>query len=249
MTKLSTALVTSVKVTSTTEDQLDISQFCLSPRIVPMSNHARSIGSYVNGEGVYFLIAIATCIVSKSSFCDVTQIHGESMAPTLSPLFGTTGAMDAVFWRKNMPTRNLRRGDIVLFSTPSKPEGLATKRVVALAGDIVLLDPRRRPSDAQNGRKSEAGRRWDMMFAQNGGRVEVPPGHVWVEGDNWRKTQDSNTYGPISRSLITGKAVSILLPLRQIGQTPWKEWKARTKVIPARQIAEVDPDAISWTPS
>lgn len=212
-----------------------------------MSAHARSKISYVRNEGVYFFIAVASWIFVKNSFCDMTQITGESMAPTLSPAFGSTGAMDTVLWRKHLPNVNLRRGDVVLFNTPHKADGMAAKRVVALGGDTVLLDPKRRPADAQNGRTSEAGKRWDIMFAQNGGRVEVPQGHVWVEGDNWRKTQDSNAYGPISRSLITGKAVSILWPLRQFGSTPWKGWKGRTKVISGKEV--MDEDAASWTPS
>ncbi|CZT19699.1 uncharacterized protein RCC_05551 [Ramularia collo-cygni] len=212
-----------------------------------MSGHARTKASYLKREGVYLLFAVSSWIFVKDNFCDMTQITGESMAPTLSPAFGSSGAMDTVLWRKHLPTRNLTRGDVVLFSTPHRAEGMATKRVVALGGDTVLLDPRRRPADAQNGRPSEAGKRWDVMYAQNGGRVVIPPGHVWVEGDNWRKTQDSNAYGPISRSLITGKAVSILWPLRQFGQTPWKGWKGRTKVVPGKEV--IDADATCWTPS
>lgn len=46
---------------------------------------------------------------------------------------------------------------------------------------------------------------------------KVPQGHIWVEGDG-EKTLDSNTYGPISRSLIIGKAVYMLLPFRKFGQ-------------------------------
>lgn len=182
----------------------------------------------------------------KDAYCDITEINGPSMAPTLSPAFESTGSRDAVLWRKHLPTRNLRRGDVVLFSTPHKPEGMAVKRVVALGGDTVQLDPKRRPSDSQNGRASEAGKRWDIMYARNGGNVEVPQGHVWVEGDNWRKTRDSNAYGPISRSLITGKAVGIVRPWRQFGQTPWRGWTGRTKVTPGHEV--IDSDVISWKP-
>lgn len=213
-----------------------------------MSGHARSKISYALDGGVYLFISVSSWVLLKDAFCDITAISGQSMAPTLSPAFASTGATDAVLWRKEQPTRNLRRGDVVLFSTPHKPEGMATKRVIALGGDTVQLDPRRRPADSQNGRASEAGKRWDMMYAQNGGKVEVPQGHVWVEGDNWRMTHDSNAYGPISRSLITGKAVSLVRPLRQFGQTPWKGWTSRTKVIPGKHPEVIDSDVVSWEP-
>lgn len=211
-----------------------------------MTGHARTKARYAWHGLVCTLVAGTATIFVRESFCDVTEINGKSMAPTLSPNVTSTGAKDVVFWRKHLPTRNLHRGDVVLFCAPHNPEGISTKRVVALAGDTVRLDPRRRPADSQNGRTSASGRRWDMMYAQNGGKVEVPQGHVWVEGDNWRHTLDSNTYGPISRSLIIGKAVSIVRPFRQFGQTPWKGWVSRTKVIEGQEV--IDDDASSWEP-
>ena len=36
---------------------------------------------------------------------------------------------------------------------------------------------------------------------------------VWIEGDNWRKSLDSNDFGPISKGLIQGKAVKV-----------WRDW-------------------------
>lgn len=212
-----------------------------------MSGLIRSKASYAKDGFTYLFVSVTTWILFKDAFCDVTQVTGQSMAPTLSPLFGSTGATDSVLWRKFLPARNLHRGDVVLFCTPHKADGMAVKRVVALGGDTVKLDPKRRPADAQNGRWSEAGKRWDIMYAQNGGKVQIPQGHVWVEGDNWRLTHDSNSYGPISRSLITGKAVGIILPLRQFGQTPWKGWKGRTKVVHGDEI--IDNDATSWEPA
>lgn len=211
-----------------------------------MSGHFRSKASYAKDGLRYLFISVSGWILLKDALLDATLVTGQSMAPTLSPLFGSTGAADCILWWKHLPTRNLRRGDVVLFCTPHKAEGKAVKRVVALGGDTVRLDPKRRPADAQNGRPSDAGKRWDIMFAQHGGKVEIPQGHVWVEGDNWRLSHDSNSFGPISRSLITGKAVSILLPWRQFGQTPWNGWKSRTKVIHGHEI--VDNDAISWEP-
>ena len=91
---------------------------------------------------------------------------------------------------------------------------LAVKRVIALQGDkVVTRGPYPYPV------------------------VDVPLGHVWVEGDNrdGRKTLDSNYYGPISMNLITGRVVYVLLPWSSFGAIRWWEFKGHTHVIKGRR--------------
>lgn len=181
---------------------------------------------------------VCIAITLNDKFLEITHIDGSSMAPTLSPEYHSSGRKDCVAWRKWQPTRGLSRGDIVLFGNPTNPEGGAVKRVLALEGDTVLLDRRRRPSrsgQAASGVNAEPGdcvegRNWDIWKR----RVVIPRGHVWVEGDNWEKSHDSNWYGPISRNLITGKAVAVVKPWSRWGMKPWEGFRSRTKVIPAR---------------
>lgn len=54
----------------------------------------------------------------------------------------------------------------------------------------------------------------------------VPFNHVWLEGDaeDPRKTLDSNTYGPVSISLITGRVLGILGP--RMRWLNWEDWEA-----------------------
>lgn len=174
---------------------------------------------------------------------EITPIYGRSMAPTLSPAYHATGATDYLAWRKHRPTADLKRGDIVMYATPLRAEGSAVKRVVALAGDTVVLDERRRPGVDVDGEpkanERTAMRGWDAMAPE----VKVPYGHVWVEGDNWRASQDSNYFGPMSRSLILGKAVGVVWPPKRWGR-PWdgdEEEKrrvksGRTRVIEGREV-------------
>lgn len=169
---------------------------------------------------------------------ELTPITGRSMSPTLSPLYHTTGSRDTLLWLKWRPTRDLQRGDIVLYHTPLRAEGSAVKRVIALAGDTVILDPRRRPDGEGVPAERTAARNWDAMAP----RVEVPYGHVWVEGDNWRASQDSNHFGMLSKSLIVGRAVGIVWPLGRWGR-PWEKdgeggvgrKGGRTKVVVGRE--------------
>ncbi len=87
----------------------------------------------------------------------------------------------------------LRRGQIVVFSTPHDPSRIAVKRIVGIPGDRV-----------------------QPLAGYGGGDepVVVQYNHLWVEGDveNRDKSIDSNWYGPISQSLVLGKVISLLEP-------------------------------------
>jgi mitochondrial inner membrane protease subunit 2 len=175
-------------------------------------------------------ILVPATIFLKDNLYDVSFINGPSMAPTLSPKFHETGEKDWVVWAKFRPTGDLKRGDVIAFRLPHDPEGEGVKRVIGLPGDVVVLDPRRRPKRSRDGADIPESVGWDSW----NGRVEVPKGHLWVEGDNWRRTRDSNWYGPISMSLVEGKAMSILAPWGRALTEPWEEpggFKTRTKVL------------------
>jgi inner membrane protease subunit 2 len=95
--------------------------------------------------------------------------------------------------------------------SPSHPEVLSIKRVIALPGDKVITKaPYPYPT------------------------AVIPVNHVWVEGDNkdGRKTLDSNHYGPISMNLITGRVTHILRPWK--GQVRWWEFEGTARVIKGR---------------
>ncbi|KAG8625833.1 hypothetical protein KVT40_006234 [Elsinoe batatas] len=175
-------------------------------------------------------------------FAEVLSVSGRSMAPTLSPLYHETGRKDYLLLRKHNVTTDLKRGDVVAFWAPHKREFLVVKRVVGLEGDLVWLDRRRfargpetRTGDGEVEELEHEGMmrlgvQWGddpldlhMGLGTKKGTVRVPPGHVWVEGDNWRESGDSNFYGPISRGLITGKAICVLWPWERCGERPW-EW-------------------------
>ena len=73
------------------------------------------------------------------------------------------------------------------------------KRVLGLPGDVVRRDVR------MVRRGSKAGRR--LGFGSVPEEVIVPPGQVFVEGDNWRDSLDSNDFGTLPMALVTGRAV------------------------------------------
>lgn len=106
--------------------------------------------------------------------------------------------------------------------SPEHPEVEAVKRVIALEGDTVFT---RAP--------------YPYPYAV------VPEGHVWVEGDGGhagKLTLDSNTFGPISMNLITGRVTHVLWPWKSAGRINWWEWRPKTKVIRARKM-----ERLVWT--
>jgi len=88
--------------------------------------------------------------------------------------------------------------------SPSNPEVLAVKRVLAVGGDIVIT---RAPCPIST--------------------VEIPPDHVWVEGDNkdGMKSMDSNHYGPIPLNLVEGKLTHVIWPWASNGRVRWEEFR------------------------
>lgn len=74
------------------------------------------------------------------------------------------------------------------FYAPYDPGVMLIKRIVALEGDILKT----------RGRKKRM--------------VEVPVGHVWVEGDNFKNTRDSDVFGAVALASVQGRATHIVWP-------------------------------------
>ena len=103
--------------------------------------------------------------------------------------------------------------------SPYHPDKQVVKRVIALEGDRVYT---RAP--------------YPLPIA------EVPPGHIWVEGDGGKQSLDSHHYGPISKSLITGKIDYVVLPWSSFGTVRWDQYKGKTKVIKGQSH-----ERLEWT--
>lgn len=159
-------------------------------------------------------VGVALVVAANDYLFEVQPITGQSMSPTLSPDFHTTGSKDWILFSKWKPWKNVERGQLVSYWTPHDPEKISVKRVIAVAGDTVV------PKDRAPGQQR-------FPFA----RVTVPHGHIWIEGDNWRNSKDSNDFGAISLGLVTGKAAYIIKPWERIGRVGSDKFKSRSTVI------------------
>jgi signal peptidase I len=140
-----------------------------------------------------------------------------SMAPTIQP-----GDRVLVWKRPFVP----QRGDLIVFLNPRDRREEYVKRLAAVAGETIEF---RRDGAYINGalldRQSFGGlpyedaelppsfRRW----AIEGSPFTVPPGYVFVLGDNIGRSVDSRFFGPVPLSDVIGKAYKRYWPPQRAG--------------------------------
>lgn len=160
-------------------------------------------GRAVFRQSLIALSWVPVVIFVENHVFSVATIEGISMKPTFNPDINLLSRDWVIenkwfWWYRGRESGEpiFRRGDVVTLHSPLSTR-MVTKRVVAVAGDIIATRPPR------------------------GGRVvTIPEGHVWVEGDERFHSRDSNEYGPIAINLIESKISTIIWPPSRIGDVP-----------------------------
>jgi len=96
-------------------------------------------------------------------------------------------------------------GDVVVIQHPDRV-GTVCKRVLGLPGDTVT-----KPSRRNNEFTAKRSRRYRQGLP---GSLVIPDGCIWLEGDNPWNSSDSRNYGPVPASLIVGRVLFRVWPLR-----------------------------------
>jgi len=118
------------------------------------------------------------------------------------------------------------RGDVVVFRSLADPHVNYVKRVAAVAGetvefraDGVYIDDSR-VADGALGRMAYVALTVSPgapQWAREGEPFQVPPGHVFLVGDNLQNSLDSRLFGPVPVGNIVGKAYRRYWPLDRSG--------------------------------
>lgn len=105
-------------------------------------------------------------------------------------------------WKQtwNQLTSSIQVGDVVVVQHPDKA-GTVCKRVLGLAGDVLVSPPRSIIQQQQRNRNSK-----NLLL--------IPDGHFWLEGDNPRNSSDSRDYGPLPMALLVGRVICRVWPIR-----------------------------------
>ena len=180
-------------------------------------------------SGVYLLILILCHGVAlpfltgyvRSHQVEAYRIPSASMQPTI--LRG-----DYIFADKryNCPGCKgaIRRGDIAVFVYPNNHTKLYIKRIIALPGDRVEITGSRVSvngvplSSGAPDVEGEGGRKWRVTLQSSDIKalnidVVVPPGRVYVLGDNRGDSVDSRKFGMVPMQDVVGKARQIWFSL------------------------------------
>lgn len=204
------------------------------PPVQPDPMHQVDLG--IPGSGVSFrkaafewgsviVGALVMALLVKAYLFQAFYIPSPSMEPTLSN--GDRIIVNKLSYRLH----EVNRGDVVVFKAPQGAvNGIEDliKRVIALPGETIstedgrvridgglLLEPYLVAQDLTSGFALPPG------CLNPTGAVDtclVPPGHVFVLGDNRGNSKDGRFFGPIPEESIAGRAFLRVWPLGGIGR-------------------------------
>ena len=127
-----------------------------------------------------------------------------------------------------LPRRSIRRQDIVVFKYPQKLSQDFVKRVIGLEGEKIEIKDKQVYVNDQPIAESYKVHNDSQVFSKNGfyryddairdnfGPVVVPPGHLFVMGDNRDNSYDSRYFGSIQKTDVFGKVLMIYWPLSRM---------------------------------
>lgn len=163
------------------------------------------------GEAIFFAVAVAYII---KSFCiQAFRIPTASMEDSL--LVGDFLLVNKFLYGAQVPFTNWRlpgirepvAGDIIVFQYPRNPMEDYIKRCVAVEGQTVEVRNKVLLVDGKPSPLPSTGKITDMPTRlDNFGPLNIPPGHIFMMGDNRDNSLDSRDWGPLDKRLIRGKA-------------------------------------------
>lgn len=195
----------------------------------PSTTHRSLIKRLVWREWLEALVvAVLVAGTLRVFIVEPLRIPTASMAPTLEPgdfvlSWKSAYGLRLPFGMEPFAARSPRRGDVVVFRHPQDDSLSLIKRVVGLEGDRIairdgILSINEHPVTATGGTdiqpaaevigdtthwvRSRSGRDEADFF----GPVVVPPGHVFVLGDNRGESEDSRFWGAVPLRQIEGRA-------------------------------------------
>ena len=188
------------------------------------TGESRRSSRWVVEIGIVVVVAVVIAILLRTFVVATYSIPSGSMEPTLQ--VGDRIVVDKLSYHLH----GIDRGNIIVFSTPAKencagpPVSALVKRVIGLPGELISLSGGR----VYIGSKvlSEPWLPPSMRSATDPGPsaapysrhhpYRIPPGDVYVMGDNRTFSCDSRYWGPVHETTIVGKVDLRIWPLSRI---------------------------------
>jgi len=176
-----------------------------------------------SSHGLFTLAATIGAIhYIKDKVISPGRTCGPSMKPTLDDI-------DFV-WVKHCIDfeKDLHVGDVVVAFRPTDcqlhaPRVSILKRIKGMPGDVIKVCFK---SSLKKGMEGA-----EVI-------IRVPPGHIWVEGDNTAQSSDSRDWGPLPLSLVGGKVLAKFNPFDKhaldLPEDLRKKWERQAQEIRAK---------------
>lgn len=173
-----------------------------NPKDLPQSVAKRRRQGILNRRGYISLLLRITLLILAlwilfTQVFLLTRNTGQGMFPTLED-------GDLIFgYRLQDP---YQKGDVIVFRQDGQT---AIGRIVALAGDFVMLDDS--GNLVVNG-TTQGGEILFPTYAKEGIAYpyQVPENMVFVLGDHRTEVKDSRDFGPVSQESIEGKVITLI---------------------------------------
>ncbi|WP_053958677.1 signal peptidase I [Sulfobacillus thermosulfidooxidans] len=149
------------------------------------------------------ILAVVLAFLIRTFVFESYQVEGISMLPTLHT--GERVLVNKLIYDFEPP----KTGQIIVFRSPVIKSQDWIKRVIGVPGDTISVE---------NNVVYINGKRYHEPFLKYRGSMnvpptKVPPGYLWVEGDNRPKSFDSRYFGLLPMKNVKGEAFVVWWPL------------------------------------
>ncbi|HEX6990120.1 MAG TPA: signal peptidase I [Bacillota bacterium] len=148
------------------------------------------------------VIAVALALLIRGFVVESFLVQGSSMEPTLH--HGDRLLVNKIAYRIGSP----QSGDIVVFHAPLGEDRDYIKRVIAGPGDRIRIEDGVPYVNGEPLSEPYVARPDDGSMPE----MVIPPGAVFVMGDNRRNSQDSRAFGYVGVEAVVGKAMVVYWP-------------------------------------
>lgn len=163
------------------------------------------------------IISLAIIIPIRYFLVQPFFVKGASMESTFDD--GDYILIDEISYRFKEP----QRGDIVVFRYPEDTTQFFIKRIIGLPSDTVeIKDDKVTVYDKQHTKGFVLNEPYLSSDQQTQGnmRIKLDSNDYFVLGDNRLRSSDSRRWGPVNRSLITGRVFFRAWPIAKLGEFP-----------------------------
>ncbi len=142
------------------------------------------------------------------------QVKGASMEPTFN-------SGDYILTsRVSYKFREMERGDVIVFKSPKNPDIEYIKRIIATPGEVVMVKEGEVYVNNQIMTENYIAAKtnlWEGGCIRDGEEYVVPPGELFVMGDNRPRSSDSREFCSIPFQSVIGNVFFRYFPSDAVG--------------------------------